>query len=92
MMKKLLLGLLLCSVGFGVVASQLEIEKELICKGSPAKDQCVKSLSSMLSEAAKAGVVKGACDISIIYEDTLSDEEKENCERARERVEELTSK
>lgn len=46
----------------------------------------------MLSEAAKAGVVKGACDISIIYEDTLSDEEKENCERARERVEELTSK
>lgn len=91
-MKKILLGLLLCSVGFGVAANQLDIEKEIICKGSPAKDQCIKSLSSMLSEAATVGVVKGACDISLIYEEKLSDEEKESCERARKRVEELTSK
>lgn len=91
-MKKLLLGLLLCSVGFWVSAEQIQRDKEYICENHSNKEQCLSLLDSMVKAAVAAGDAKGACDIMSVYNDQPSEDDKAFCEKARNRVKEFMSK
>ena len=91
MMKKLLLGLLLCSVGVGAAAGQVQRSKENICENHPDKEQCLRELGLMIKAAVAAGDAKGACDASIASGDQMSEDNKVFCEKVKNRVKEFTS-